>query len=36
MCKLALKNNCPILHTSTSEVYCDPLISPQSESYIRW
>ena len=33
MCKLALKNNCPILHTSTSEVYGDPLISPQSESY---
>ncbi len=33
MCELALKNNCPILHTSTSEVYGDPLISPQSESY---
>lgn len=33
MCNLALKNDCPILHTSTSEVYGDPLVSPQIESY---
>lgn len=31
--RLADKNNCKILQTSTSEVYGDPEISPQSESY---
>lgn len=29
----ALTNNIPVLHTSTSEVYGDPEISPQSENY---
>lgn len=31
--ELAKKNNCPILFTSTSEVYGEPLVSPQPESY---
>jgi UDP-glucuronate decarboxylase len=30
---LALKLNSPVLLTSTSEVYGDPLVSPQSENY---
>lgn len=33
MLELAKKNNCPIVHASTSEVYGDPEISPQVESY---
>lgn len=33
LCKLALKNDCSILHTSTSEIYGDPLVSPQNETY---
>ncbi|MDP3976278.1 MAG: SDR family oxidoreductase [bacterium] len=33
MLELARKNNCPILHASTSEVYGDPLEHPQKESY---
>lgn len=31
--QLALKNNCPILIASTSEVYGDPEVHPQPESY---
>lgn len=31
--ELALEHGCPVLQTSTSEVYGDPEISPQSESY---
>lgn len=31
--KLAIKNNCPILFTSTSEIYGEPLEHPQKESY---
>lgn len=31
--KLALQKNCPILVASTSEVYGDPLTSPQKENY---
>jgi dTDP-glucose 4,6-dehydratase len=31
--QLALKNECPILVASTSEVYGDPLVHPQVESY---
>jgi UDP-glucuronate decarboxylase len=31
--QLALKNDCPLLHTSTSEVYGDALIHPQDENY---
>lgn len=31
--KLALKNSCRMLHSSTSEVYGDPLEHPQKESY---
>jgi len=31
--ELAKQNNCPILLTSTSEVYGDPQISPQIEEY---
>lgn len=30
---LALENDCRLLMASTSEVYGDPLVSPQSESY---
>ena len=30
---MAAKQNVPILQTSTSEVYGDPLIHPQNESY---
>ena len=30
---LALRLNCPILQASTSEVYGDPVISPQGETY---
>ncbi len=33
MLNLALKNNVPLLHTSTSEVYGNPLEHPQKESY---
>lgn len=33
LCLLAKKNNCPILQASTSEVYGEPLVHPQSESY---
>ena len=32
--ELARKNKCGVLQASTSEVYGDPLISPQSESYL--
>jgi len=31
--ELAKKNKCPILFTSTSEIYGEPLVSPQPESY---
>lgn len=31
--EVAKKNNCPILQASTSEVYGDPLIHPQTEDY---
>jgi UDP-glucuronate decarboxylase len=31
--ELALKNKAPILHTSTSEIYGDPLTSSQNEKY---
>jgi len=31
--QLALKNDCPLIHTSTSEVYGDALIHPQDENY---
>ena len=31
--ELALKNNATIIHASTSEIYGDPLISPQKEEY---
>lgn len=31
---LARKKNSRVLHTSTSEVYGDPLVSPQAESYL--
>lgn len=33
MLELARRNNAPILFTSTSEVYGDPLVHPQPESY---
>ena len=33
LCKYALKNNSRILFSSTSEIYGDPLIHPQPESY---
>lgn len=33
MLELARENDCPILQASTSEVYGDPLIHPQPESY---
>ncbi len=33
MIELAIKNNCRILQASTSEVYGDPLVNPQKESY---
>src|SRR3989344_3878024 len=33
MCELAIKNKAKLLFTSTSEVYGDPQVSPQSESY---
>jgi len=33
MLGLAKRINCKILHTSTSEVYGDPLIHPQTEEY---
>ena len=33
MLDLALRNGCPILQASTSEVYGDPLVHPQDESY---
>lgn len=33
MCELARENNATILFTSTSEIYGDPKISPQSETY---
>lgn len=32
--RLAQKNNCRILHTSTSEVYGDPSVHPQPETYL--
>ncbi len=35
MLDLAVRNNCPILFSSTSEVYGDPHVHPQPESY-RW
>lgn len=31
--ELAMFNNCPVLQTSTSEVYGDPDVSPQREDY---
>lgn len=31
--ELARRNNCPILQASTSEVYGDPFIHPQTENY---
>lgn len=33
MLDLALKNNCQIIFASTSEVYGDPLVHPQTEEY---
>jgi len=33
MCELAIKHKAKLLFTSTSEVYGDPQVSPQSESY---
>jgi UDP-glucuronate decarboxylase len=33
MLELARKNNAPILQASTSEIYGDPLVSPQTEEY---
>ncbi len=33
MLELARQNGCPILQASTSEVYGDPLVHPQDESY---
>lgn len=33
MLELAKKNNCKILHSSTSEVYGDPQVHPQKENY---
>lgn len=33
MLDLATENNCPMLQASTSEVYGEPLVHPQSESY---
>jgi UDP-glucuronate decarboxylase len=33
MAQIALINQCPLFHTSTSEVYGDPQISPQDETY---
>lgn len=33
MCELALKNNARLSFASTSEIYGDPLVSPQDESY---
>jgi UDP-glucuronate decarboxylase len=33
MLDLALENKCKLLFTSTSEVYGDPLITPQNEAY---
>jgi len=33
MCDIARRHNCPILFTSTSEIYGEPLITPQSEEY---
>ena len=33
MLELARRNGCPILQASTSEVYGDPLVHPQDESY---
>lgn len=30
---LAMNNKCPILYTSTSEIYGDPLVNPQTEKY---
>jgi UDP-glucuronate decarboxylase len=32
--ELAKKLDCPVLQASTSEIYGDPLISPQSEEYL--
>lgn len=33
LCRLALENNCRLIHTSTSEIYGDSLENPQKESY---
>jgi UDP-glucuronate decarboxylase len=33
MLELARINNCPIVHASTSEVYGDPAVHPQTEDY---
>ncbi len=33
MLELTRVNHCPILHSSTSEVYGDPLVHPQTEDY---
>ena len=33
LCKLAIQNNAVLLHASTSEVYGDPAVHPQPESY---
>lgn len=34
MLELARHNGCPILYSSTSEVYGNPEVHPQSESYL--
>lgn len=34
MLELAKHNNCPILYSSTSEVYGNPLVHPQREDYL--
>ena len=33
MARLALNNNAMLFHTQTSEVYGDPVVSPQAEDY---
>lgn len=33
ICNIAKKHKCPILFTSTSEIYGEPTVSPQPESY---
>ena len=36
MLGLAKRLNCPIFQASTSEVYGDPIVHPQTEAYLRW